>query len=555
MKKLPDFNDHIKAGGEIPDVVEASDPWPEAVEGAPADAGDDFLDFVASDKSRHKTKIVWRPGDLTGYVDEVERVLVRCGARCYAYGDTIAAVVWNASAVRPARTVMLDQDRVVALLAANIRWFKVICTRNGDEQEVPTDPPPIVARQLLANDHRRLPVLKALVHVPVLLPTGRLVSKPGFDEDSGVFAAFQPERFAQLKANPTQADAAESMRQLLALFDDFYFDHPAGRFAAIAAVITLACRSAIEGAVPMVLVTASTPGTGKSLLVSVITAIGSGKEAARMAQTDDTEMEKRITSALAAGADAIVIDNAKDAIGCPALDALLTTSGDWQGRILGESRTVNLPARAVVFATGNNLKLAGDLQRRVLPISLLAKQERPEERQDFKLKDLLGHVVEHRDRLATAAITILHAYMLSPEKVEPALLGSYGNWSRLVRGAVMWAGGLDPVATREQLVAESDDVKLAWAELLVMLRAEYGTEEFVAANVAQFLGEQESVNIRDVLFGERAADGKSVGQLFKRWKGRIVGTLSLDVTPLKTGGLKHWVVVDCGATDQEDRQP
>lgn len=547
MKKLPDFNDHIKAGGGIPDMVEASDPWPDEAEGESEDAGDDFSNYVASDERRQKTKVVWRSGDLTGYVAEVERILVRSGVRCYAYGDSIAVVVWHAADSRPAHIVMLDQDRMVYLLAATIRWFRIIFTKGGGEQEVPSDPPPIVARQVLAHDHRRLPVLKALAHVPVLLPTGRLVANPGFDDESGYFAAFQLERFTQLKTNPSRADAAEAMRHLLELFDDFYFEHPAGRYAAVAAVLTLTCRSAIEGAVPMVLVTASTPGTGKSLLVSVITAIGSGKEAARMAQTDDTEMEKRITAALAAGFEAMVIDNARDTIGCPSLDAYLTTTGDWQGRILGESRPVNLPARAVVFGTGNNLKLAGDLQRRVLPISLLAKQERPEERQDFKIKDLLGHVVESRDRLAIAAITILHAYILSPEKVDPPMLGSYGNWSRLVRGAVIWAGGLDPVATREQLVAESDDVKIAWGELLVLLRAKFGPEAFVAADVAQFLGGHD--NIRDVLLGEKAADGKSVGQVFKRWKGRIVGTLSLEVTALKTGGLKHWVVVDVAATD------
>ena len=47
-------------------------------------------------------------------------------------------------------------------------------------------------------------------------------------------------------------------------------------------------------------------------------------------------------------------------------------------RVLGQSRHVEVPVNATIFATGNNLQIAGDLTRRTLLCTLDARCERPE---------------------------------------------------------------------------------------------------------------------------------------------------------------------------------
>ena len=46
--------------------------------------------------------------------------------------------------------------------------------------------------------------------------------------------------------------------------------------------------------------------------------------------------------------------------------------------MLGASRMVTLPSNILTIATGNNLRVAGDMVRRVLPIEMDAKVEHPE---------------------------------------------------------------------------------------------------------------------------------------------------------------------------------
>ena len=68
-------------------------------------------------------------------------------------------------------------------------------------------------------------------------------------------------------------------------------------------------------------------------------------------------------------------------MGSPALDAL--TAESVPGRLLGTNDTREMPLSIVWLASGNNMAFKGDMARRVVPIDLDAKMERPEERTAF----------------------------------------------------------------------------------------------------------------------------------------------------------------------------
>jgi hypothetical protein len=84
----------------------------------------------------------------------------------------------------------------------------------------------------------------------------------------------------------------------------------------------------------------------------------------------------------------------------------------------------------------------------VVPIDLDPKVEHPEDRK-FKRADLIGYVQENRPRLVAAALTVLRAFVVAgwPAHGQPPK-GSFEAWDQLVRSAIIWAGGADPLGLR-----------------------------------------------------------------------------------------------------------
>src|SRR5690606_24926861 len=129
--------------------------------------------------------------------------------------------------------------------------------------------------------------------------------------------------------------------------------------AALAFVLTLVGRRAIEGPCPMFVVRAAGPGTGKNLLVDVVSKLVFGKKAERMSQgrRGSEEEEKRLVAIGREGAELALIDNVDRPLGSDVLAAALTST-TWRGRVLGQSATVEVPV-PVFAATGNNVQVAG----------------------------------------------------------------------------------------------------------------------------------------------------------------------------------------------------
>src|SRR5256885_16831242 len=104
------------------------------------------------------------------------------------------------------------------------------------------------------------------------------------------------------------------------------------------------------------------------------------------------------------------------------------TTGEVRDRKLGASETIAATLRSVWAITGNNVQFRSDFGRRVVPIDLDPRVERPEQR-SFRRPDLLAYVEQHRTRLVTAALTVLRAYVVAghpPHGLTP--VGSYESW-------------------------------------------------------------------------------------------------------------------------------
>jgi putative DNA primase/helicase len=164
---------------------------------------------------------------------------------------------------------------------------------------------------------------------------------------------------------------------------------------------------------------------------------------------------KRLETELMQGAPAIAFDNVTAVLGGDTFSSMLT-SEFIKPRKLGGHSAIELSTNAFVTITGNQLKIRADLVRRVLQSRIDAEIEDPWKRKfDFNPLEL---VRANRGEYVVAVLTILRAYHVSGRNVNFASLCSYEDWTKLVRGAVVWLGLEDPFASVD-LVSKDDPDK------------------------------------------------------------------------------------------------
>jgi putative DNA primase/helicase len=138
-------------------------------------------------------------------------------------------------------------------------------------------------------------------------------------------------------------------------------------------------------------------------------------------------------------------------------------------RVLGRSEMPECECHTTVFATGNNILFKGDMVRRGLTCNLDALDERPELR-TFRY-DPLRHALDERAAYIAAALTITRAYLAAGAPPVCGALGSYPEWSRMVRSPLVWLGEPDPVESMDS--ARDEDPELGDIRELFELWPDY----------------------------------------------------------------------------------
>ena len=300
-------------------------------------------------------------------------------------------------------------------------------------------------------------LLAGVVNCPQLMVDGRILDEPGYDAKTGIF--FDPRGVTFLTV--AKSSNASGRRPLppanrpFVLFHTFDFKSDTDRAVAMSLIMTRLARLAMATA-PLHAFDAPVAGSGKSMIVDIAAILATGETAPVFAQGPTLEeFEKRFSVQLMAGRQIIAIDNINNELDGDLLNQSLT-QGNVDLRIPGQSRKVTVRSSTVTTATGNNLRLVGDLTRRAVIARLDPETDRPEIRQfDY---DPLTDARENRAELVAAALTILKAYCAAGMPDRPPRLQGFGEWSDLVRGALMWIGLGDPAATQERL--RENDPKL-----------------------------------------------------------------------------------------------
>ena len=450
---------------------------------------------------------------------------------------------------------------IIPIHAATVRerltkyasWVKL--RREGEEWVLaPAHPPEWVTPAVLNRGAwEGVRWLEGVTETPLFLPDGSILERPGFDRRSGLL--YIPEiRFPRVPENPSRDDATGAAHTLFGLVADFPFKGPSHRSAWLAALLTPFVRATLPGLAPLFVFDSNAAGSGKTMLCDLISIVGTGRCVGRTGYpATDEEMDK-VTLALALGGTKMVLfDNQATGspIGGAALDAVLTATTR-SGRILGLSRFVtDVPFHATIFCTGNNVALKGDTLRRVVLCRLESPLERPEERDNFAVANLLADVRERRGDLAVAALTILRAYHVAGRPVpdpKPTPMGGFEAWVNLVRRAVHWVSDHDPCATKsEAKAADRTATQLpALIEGWAALCRSVGAEALSTAQALKALEESPGVHADlRTLLAESTKDGRlpspqGLGNMLGRVRGRPVAGRALDRTEIH--GLYHWFV-------------
>ena len=385
--------------------------------------------------------------------------------------------------------VILDasQARLTELASQGAQYWKYDKRR---KQWEPALPPGWVIETLHSRGEWPFPLLEGIVASPTLRPDGSLLDRPGYDVETGLYLDTNGTTFPPLPAHPTLDEARTAIGHLQEAVRDFPFTEVWHFSATLAAMLSLVCRFAVRGNVPLFAIRANTRGSGKSLLADVISLIGTGRTAPRWPQVrEDEEERKRLLTVALAGYPCLHIDNVTRPLGSPALDMALTAPS-FSDRILGKHESREAPLSMVWLASGNNMQFQGDTARRIVPIDLDPKMERPEERTNFTHTPLIPWVQQQRPRLTVAALTIVKAYF---EAGCPAqgitAMGSFEQWSDLIRHALVWAGEADPNEGRKDLEAESNPEYEQLAQLLQAWEVCYPIPQGKARSEAKTLKE------------------------------------------------------------------
>ncbi len=476
-----------------------------------------------------KPTIRLRPGEMHRVVKRAEEVLAQRGG-FYRFNGLIVSVKTDA-ATNDLTTEPVSEQTLAMHLSAACGWEKWnVKAEEWRRCDVPSE---VVNKLHRSQPQGILPELTALVRQPYLRSgTGELVTKPGYDAQSGALATFDPAQFSVPLL--TKENAQNALRRLKSLLVEFEFADSTDRAATISAMLTATIRSYLIVA-PGFNITASSPGSGKSYLASVIAPFAGPGDARNISYPATQEEATKVVLSLALEQPAAVCfdDMPTDWLPHGAMNRMLT-SGKITERKLGSNTVVTARAASFIMGTGNNIRPLRDMARRVASIYLLPKVETAATRSyEGRPAD---EVRRNRGRYVSDALTIIAAWRAagSPRADVPNIAG-FEEWSNLCRHSLIWLGENDPATSLiEQIAHDPDREQLG--NLLAAWRDVFGQRATLVRQVLKSIDNDKLGDLHDAVMElpcvERGIVNQSrFGRYLARNKNRIVNGLQLVEAP------------------------
>lgn len=452
-----------------------ADKRPDRKVGPPREA-----EFTGWDANGEKVTVVYTDDPLGEIHGAVKGVQNRWdGRKVFNYGNVIARFV-------DGKVVPQTKDMWKNTLLESCRFVKT--TRNG---EVSVQPSAYTVDATYARTWDFTELL-GVKHAPFVREDGTICTESGYDPKSKMLLhPSQDLHDIDVPDHPTPEQVTEARETL----EDWLFDFrriaptDADKANMIALAVTPFVRLLLPSC-PLAVIDGLQQGVGKNKLADGISIVYNGTRQEPLSLVlDDDEQRKQLTAVFRSGGDFFMFDEAHTVEGKELARAL--TAPTWSDRQLGKSQMVEYPNQAVWLSLGNNVRVEGDLQRRVYPIQLKPTDPNPQYRDasHFKHPDFLGFTQSNRKKLVTSILTLVRAWFVAgqPAPRKPVTFGSFEVFEKTVGGILEHAGIRGFLENRARFASDSSFEQRHWEEHLGWLRDTFGEQPFMAKDAASKL--------------------------------------------------------------------
>jgi hypothetical protein len=333
--------------------------------------------------------------------------------------------------------------------------------------------------------HLRL--LQGVTHTPTIRPDGTLLDQPGYDDET--LLLYLPEPGLEVPVvpdNPTRAEIDAAREFILQPVRQFPFVTEDDRATWVGLAFTPPLRPLLPPPYQMGVITATNPGTGKTLLANMLMTLHGGVQRGEMPR-DDAELRKAITATLVTTTAPIVLfDNLAGVVKSPVLDGLLTAR-TWTDRFLGQTKEVTAPNDRLWLATGNNAQFGGDLARRTQMVSLDPPAANHHLRTDFDIKNLGGWMEDHRGEYLGAILIIARGWVNAGSPRTEERSDSYAGWISGLRALMKWARFKGTFGGTENAAAISSEDE-EWRDFLIAIHNVLGGASWLTKTLVDSIG-------------------------------------------------------------------
>jgi hypothetical protein len=490
---------------------------------------------VTADLDEHPERLEVRAGNRNPFdvAREVADYLIKNNTPPELFSMGAAAVL-----LRDGGTLIpLDADGWLAYVAERVNFISM-----AKDTARMVAPPSAVMKILPAIILPDLPPLDGVTNTPYLDKDGNVIAADGYHPGSRLVLEMRGLTLPPISESPTEDEVAASVGLLIEHWlADFPFASAADMVNVVAALLTMTGRHFFPLA-PLFIVDASTPGSGKGLLVITMVIIATG-EPPRFTQlpVDGEEQRKVITAKFLEGRSLFTWDESHVISGRSL--AMTLTAEVYSDRILGGNKMISVTNRSTQVALGNNVQVWGDMKRRVVPSRLVPDVEHPEHRTDFRYPDLEMWVRQNRGRLLAAALTIWRHWVAKGRQDADIRMGSFERWSHAVGGALEAAGVPGFLSHTSEWLDNSDDDAPEWEEHLAALRRTYAGTSFTALEVAVRSGRGEDLGLPWFKRDPDVPMHKALGYRYRAIRDRWLGPYQLTQAGVSHGRTRWKITV------------
>ena len=341
----------------------------------------------------------------------------------------------------------------------------------------------LACRQLI----EALPRITAInnARFPVMRSTGVVeLLDEGYDHETGILT---------LPGGPKveEYDGPLGAHGLRKLLEEFCFrndDRERSISVAIAAMLTLFNGHLLpKGAQrPGFLYSANSEGSGKSLLAKLAMIPRLGNAPTGCDPEDEQEIRKSIFAAAMAASPVLLLDNVKKHLSSGSLEACMTASV-LQGRVLGQSRQIQVENQMTVIITGNGATISPDLRRRLLLVELFLREARPEDRSIKRPLDD-ARIQEYRGEILSDLWAITRAWFNAGMPEPQRSHTSFPGWARIIGGILEYSGFASPCTQAKTAMSGDRDTE-DMQKLVTAMAEKYPNEELRSSQMYELCRE------------------------------------------------------------------